>query len=213
MKYLDSHKKVLSSEMVISDVCADCNNNKLSYLDVYLCQLYDKDFKNFREEKKAFIYEYDYELLLRTLLKITYNSSRIKSRENNFFSKYRNYILYGGDVREEIVLKLDIVTPSILNGKKIYPKSARCATIDVGLESDNFIVRLISLNSYYFYLLISKEDQIEINLVSELQEFIQRIPGSIINPYTKSTEIYNFSNEDTTSIHLELVNKIGKAKR
>ncbi|MEP0388659.1 MAG: hypothetical protein ABJD69_14095 [Dokdonia sp.] len=202
LKFLDNKKIVTSSELVISDVCAHCNNVKLSQLDYYLCSLFDLYFKNFIQDKKAFKFKYDYNLLLRTLLKITYNSSRTKSRENNDFEKFKNYILYGNELREDIVVKLDLIMPAVHNEKKIYPKSTRCGTFDINFKQDNFILRMISLNSFYFYIIISKEENIITELAEiELRYLIKNIPGTIIHPYKKEINITNYSNLDTFNIH------------
>lgn len=34
----ENRKKIYSADPVINDVCADCNNNKLSYIDNYAMQ-------------------------------------------------------------------------------------------------------------------------------------------------------------------------------
>ena len=72
-RYIGSQDKFVTSELVISDVCSKCNNEKLSKLDSYFCSLYDKYFKIFHEEKNQFIFEYNYDLLLRSLLKIIFS--------------------------------------------------------------------------------------------------------------------------------------------
>ena len=212
MKYLDSQNKVFTRELLIADVCSECNNTKLSHLDSYICFLYDQYFRNFREKKESFEFAYNYDLLIRSLLKITYNSSRTNTKNNNFFEKFKEYILYGGKTREDIVIKLDIVTPSLINGQILYPKSARCGTLDIGLQSDNFIVRMIAVNSYYFSILFSKENEISNSQTPELKRFLERIPGTIINPYDDISIINNFSNADTISVHSNFVHKISKAK-
>lgn len=212
MKYLQSQNKVFTRELMIADVCSDCNNTKLSHLDSYICGLYDQYFGNFRE-KENFEFAYNYDLLLRSLLKITYNSSRTVTKNNNFFEKFKDYILNGGKTREDIIIKLDIVAPSLINGQILYPKSARCGTLDIGLHSDNFIVRMVALNSYYFSMLFSKQNEIPNSQLPELKSLLERIPGSIINPYREISLINNFSNADTISIHNEFVNKISKSKK
>lgn len=205
--YLDSIKKFVSSDLVVSDVCAECNNTKLSVLDSYLCKLYDSYFNTYRETKQVFIFEYDYELLLRCLLKITYNSSRTIQKNENYFIKFRNFILNGGEVFENIVIKLDIITPSIIDGVNVYPKSARCGPIDVGFKTDNFILRMISINSFYFYILILKKEFIEGNSLSECQEILSRVPGTIVHPYRRDTLLNKFSDANTYSVHIDFVLK------
>lgn len=206
-KYLDSQKIFIPTELVISDVCSDCNNIKLSVLDSYLCRLYDEYFKIYIENKKDFIFEYDYELLLRSLLKITYNSSRTVKKDENDFTKYRKFILNGGENYENILIKLDIILPSIIDGLKVYPKSARCGSIDIGVNSDNFILRMISINSYYFFIIISKNEFIYSDSLSEYKEIFSRVPGTIIHPYRQSIEINKFSDLNTYSAHIDFIMK------
>ncbi len=204
-KYLDSQKIFTSSELVISDVCADCNNGKLSILDSYLCQLFDKYFNLYIEKEKELTFEYDYELLLRTLLKITYNSSRTVTKKQNYFSRYADFILEGGKNYENIVVKLDLVLPSIINDAKVYPKSARCGIINVGIASDNIILRAVSINSFYFYLVMSKAEFIKEANIDEFQEIFNRIPGVIVHPYRKDITISKFSGLDTYDTHIDFV--------
>lgn len=206
-KYVDSIKKFVPSELVISDVCAECNNKKLSLLDSYLCQLYDVYFKFYVETKQEFTFEYNYDLLIRSLLKITYNSSRTVQNDVNDFIKFREYIIDGGKIYENIVVKLDIVTPSIVDGVKVYPKSARCGKVDVGIKLDNFILRIISINSFYFYIIISKDEFIEGNSLNEFHEVFSRVPGTIVHPYRQTTLINKFSDSNTYSAHIDWILK------
>jgi len=202
LKIMDNNKVVTNAELTIADVCAECNNDKLSILDNYICSLYDSHFKNFVEEKKPTKFKYDYELFLRSLLKITYNSSRTKSRINNEFEKFKEFILNGNQIREDVVIKADIITPAIINGKKLYPKSTRCGTLSVDTTVENFILRMISINSYHFYMIISKKTEISSEIAeTEFKEIFQRIPGTIVHPYQEEIEIVEFSSDDAYSIH------------
>ncbi|MEQ9441263.1 MAG: hypothetical protein RIG62_19625 [Cyclobacteriaceae bacterium] len=201
LKYLDSRNIITSSELVISDVCSECNNEKLSLLDSYFCSLYDSYFKDFVEEKKPLKFTYNYDLLLRSFLKITYNSSRTVSRENNDLERFRNYILSGNEIREDVIVKIDIITPSIINDVKIYPSAARCGTFSIGKKSDNFILRVLSVNSYYFYIVISNEEKIaEDIMTNEFWDVFNSVPGTLIQPYGNEITVNKFSREDSYSI-------------
>lgn len=202
LKFLNSKKIVTGSDLVISDVCSDCNNNLLSLLDSYLCSLFDKYFVNFIEEKIPFNFEYKYELLLRSLLKITFNSSRTVTRTDSDFEKFKNFILYGNEIHENLIIKLDIVTATLMNGEKYYPKSARCGTVDINEKSDKYILRVISINSFYFYIIIAREEYITGELAEkEYWDVFNNIPGTIIHPYREKILVNQFSTEDTYSIH------------
>jgi hypothetical protein len=200
-RYIGGQDKYVTSELVISDVCSKCNNEKLSKLDSHFCSLYDKYFKHFHEEKKEFVFEYDYDLLLRSLLKIIFNSSRTVNSEDNHFENFKHFILNGNETWGNVIIILDIITPWITNGIKIYPTSMRCGTVDVGIENENFIIWVVSVNSYYFYILISKEKKISETLVEELNNVYNRIPGTIIHPQKTQTLISDFSTQNSYDAH------------
>lgn len=75
--HLDTYNKRTGNFYVgdpkIKDVCEQCNNVKLSILDTYLSDLYDKYFSEPLSPGDSTKIEYDYDLLLRSLLKISYN--------------------------------------------------------------------------------------------------------------------------------------------
>lgn len=204
-RYIGSQDKFVTSELVISDVCSKCNNEKLSKLDSYFCSLYDKYFKDFHEEKKKFIFEYEYDLLLRSLLKIIFNSSRTINSEDNYFEKFKRFIIDGNETWENVIITLDIITPWIRDGEKIYPKSMRCGILDIGIKNENFIIGAISVNSFYFYILISKEKTLSETLAEELNNIFNRIPGSIIHPYRTQSLISNFSTQNSYDAHVDFV--------
>ena len=202
-RYIGSQEKFVTSELVVSDVCSKCNNEKLSKLDSYFCSLYDKFFKTFHNEKKEFIFEYDYNLLLRSLLKIIFNSSRTTNEENSFFEKFKDFILEGNKIWENIIVTLDIITPAIVNGEKVYLKSMRCGVVYVGIKTENFIIMAISVNSFYFYIMIPKHEILSNDAAEELKDIFSRIPGSVIHPYKTQTLICDFSNKDAYDMHLD----------
>ena len=202
LKFLNSKKIVTGSDLVIADVCSTCNEKLLSPLDNYLCSLFDKYFINFIAEKKPFIFEYNYDLLLRALLKITFNSSRTVSRIDNDFEMFKKYILYGNEIHENIIIKLDLVTPTLEKGEKYYPNSARSGTVNIKEKSEKFILRALSINSFYFYIIISRDEYIAEELYEkEYWDIFNNIPGTIVHPYREKIIVNQFSTEDTYSIH------------
>ena len=86
--YNESADKVTTGERVIKDVCSKCNNEILRKLDDYGTRYYqlNKLDHTFLDEEFAEIH-YDYDLLLRWVLKISFNSFRtVKSSDNPFAS-------------------------------------------------------------------------------------------------------------------------------
>jgi hypothetical protein len=98
-----------------------------------------------------------------------------------------------------------------VNGQKIYPSSMRCGIVDVGIKNENFIIRAISVNSFYFYILISREKILSNALVEELKNIISRIPGSIIHPYRTQTLICDFSANNTYDAHVDFIKNTSEA--
>src|SRR6266571_5236600 len=92
--FLDrSPDKFVLGEPTIRDVCAGCNNGELSRLDGYACQLYDSFLHRQFEDGESVVFEYDYDRLLRWLLKIAFNSARVHRSDTGILGYYRNYIL------------------------------------------------------------------------------------------------------------------------
>lgn len=149
-------------EPVVKDVCAPCNNNDLSPLDAYLSELFDRFFSKIIEPGQAAALEYDYQRLLRALLKISYNSSRSVegSHTRQLLSRYAKYILSGG-YAPRVCLRLQVITSArVINLTDETESSFRPEALRVGALaydgplSHRFIVRLVGINSYWFYIAI-----------------------------------------------------------
>jgi hypothetical protein len=205
VNYLGNKHVLMAGDLVVADVCADCNNKKLSALDAYFCSLYDQYFKNFKEDLTPFTFTYDYDMLLRSLLKITYNSSRTVTRESNDFEKYREYILKGDEIHPEILVKLDIVQPTIIDGRKFYPSSARCGAIQLSGPMPNFLVRFIAVNSFYFYIILSKSAVLKNDMEEEFYRIFDNLQGTIVHPYRQEVIVDTFSDIDAQGSHLDLL--------
>jgi hypothetical protein len=71
-------EKAILSALEIRHVCARCNSGPLSQLDTYLCALNDKYFSKIVRPGDRVRVQYDFDLLLRMLLKISYNVVRAR---------------------------------------------------------------------------------------------------------------------------------------
>lgn len=84
----------IASEPTVRDVCATCNNVRLSVLDGYICELFDRLLAFPTSRFQAIEFEYDYHLLKRWLLKICFNSARIHNAKDLFvYETLRSYML------------------------------------------------------------------------------------------------------------------------
>lgn len=132
--YSKRDNKFYKGDPTIKDVCGNCNNVLLSKLDAYLCVLYDGLFHRILMPSEGMRIEYDYDMLLRALLKISYNSSRANASDK-VIKAHRNlakYILHG-QFRQNVALRLLVVTASRAinldagSESLLEPKHLRCA--------------------------------------------------------------------------------------
>lgn len=156
-------ERFYEGEPQIKDVCADCNNNKLSTLDAYLGDSYSRQFSNKIAFREPTNFSYKYDLLLRSLLKIAYNSHRANNDKSQIalFSKIKEYILRGSS-RPQADIRLQIVTESkvAIGGEEIIYAPDQLRSVMLNLDPNNptkIISRLIVLNSYWFFVTVDPE--------------------------------------------------------
>ncbi len=163
LTYSKRESKFYNGDPTVKDVCAHCNNVVLSKLDSYLSSLYDEHFNRILLPGEDAFFSYDYELLLRALLKISYNSARADASEKvvKAHQGFIRFILQGGHC-PHITLRLQIVTAARAvnldegTEKIIEPRHLRCAEIPYdGPLSHRFVVRMIAINCYWFFLALS----------------------------------------------------------
>lgn len=145
--------KFHAGEATIGDVCKICNNQNLSNLDNYLCSLYEKYFKEVLHPGMEVKIRFNYDKLLRVLLKISYNTTRAFNQDKESVEiqkSFSKYILGISSVKPKGVrLHLQIVTTSILVDEnsdevivRLLPLSLRCGTINYdGIFSEEVIIR------------------------------------------------------------------------
>ena len=69
---------MVGGQPTIKDVCPKCNNDVLSKLDSYGLELYKRCFYRIADAGESVTFDYDYERLLRWILKLNFNSARRK---------------------------------------------------------------------------------------------------------------------------------------
>lgn len=87
-------QKIIEGEVVIKDVCENCNNVVLGEMDAYVKNMLERSgvfTKCFI--KQDMIIDYNYGLLSRWLLKLAFNSSRASGKQLGVFDKFKNIIL------------------------------------------------------------------------------------------------------------------------
>lgn len=85
---IDEKRNVVHmSDPMVGDVCSDCNNNKISYIDSYAKQLIGQYFIQKYGHDDIVNFEYDYTMLQKMLLKYAFNDLRAHHDDTSFFDK------------------------------------------------------------------------------------------------------------------------------
>ncbi|MEM9276465.1 MAG: hypothetical protein AAGA80_26480 [Cyanobacteria bacterium P01_F01_bin.143] len=211
-KHINGHYK---GDPLIKDVCQNCNNVKLIALDSYLCQLYDNHIGKIINSGEDVAIKYDYDLLLRGLLKISYNSARTQKHaiSTATHKRYSKYIL-NGEYCPKTLLRLQIVTSSKVldpedgSSKLIEPGFLRCADIKYeGLLNHRFMIRMVAINSFWFFIIMSHRNESANKWKQFLANFntSMRLKGVLVNP---KAEILNIRVSQTTYIHPNLLGSL-----
>lgn len=165
--YNPKTERIHQGEPVIRDVCEPCNSIKLSQLDNCLAEEFEKTFSNIVQRGSGIDFHYSYQLLLRIILKISYNSSRAANspKSTSTLARFKTYILDGG-YAPRAMLRLQIVTPGRRfepSGKDLseaVPRLFRNSMLAYnGRLGNRFLVKLVAINSFWFYLAVSHRDE------------------------------------------------------
>ena len=97
-------EKAVTSALLIGDVCPHCNNGPLSQLDTYLCELNDRYFRKVVRAGDCVRFEFNFDLLLRVLLKIGFHYCPAITRTES--TGWRNRVNPIGSPRSEVPVKL-----------------------------------------------------------------------------------------------------------
>lgn len=167
-QFLRRSRKFTAGEIQIKDVCESCNNGTLSDLDAYAKGLYRRYWRSIVRPGDSVQFEYEFDLLARWLLKVTFNSARMYQQETDHamrLSEYAPYILGRAPRPAGLRLLVQLVVPYVVQPHEshlvspgtteIPPSDTRIGRpIQLFTDLTGAVCRLISLNSYYFYILL-----------------------------------------------------------
>lgn len=177
--------KVITGKLTIADVCRACNNGPLSALDAYICKLHDEYFHQFHDKGSSVTFHYDWWQLGNWFLKASYNAARASGNKTDLviLSRCTDFIR-GVDKRQpDLAIWADLTEPSFLaeqsdsgvySAKKMRPAMTRFATITIpDAQLDHYTLRLVAINSFYFYLAIPVQPYMdpELNELRHICEF------------------------------------------
>ncbi|WP_439892455.1 hypothetical protein ACS7SF_08135 [Ralstonia sp. 25C] len=137
-------EKMISGEAKIRDVCDVCNSGVLSELDSYGREVLVASkvlVRNYTKLNLALRYEYD--RLVRWLLKLSFNSSRVDQAHSYLFEPFIPFILgeAASPVRSKIAVLAYLAEPVILSDEQLH----RAPYIDITAGSvrlNPFLVRI-----------------------------------------------------------------------
>lgn len=82
---------------MVKDVCADCNNNKISYIDSYAKDFIERYFLVKYKKDDTLSVEYEYVMLQKMCLKFAFNDLRARKKDTSFFDdEVKNFLLNEG---------------------------------------------------------------------------------------------------------------------
>ena len=162
--------RFLSTDAVIRDVCEECNSTSLAALDSYGHSLYDAYFKRivFTDETVAFSYEYD--TLVKWLIKVSYNSARAHKSDTEILGEYASLICSESPLPANVIVYCALIAPANTSDAQ-HPMSARRSDdsdlympewFRVGVfrvpkfDSLDWCFRSVVINSYAFLLCIPR---------------------------------------------------------
>lgn len=188
-------KKMVGGEHKIKDVCADCNNEKLSALDAYgkgfltpsgfLCHNYSKLSADL---------SYDYDLLVRWLLKISFNSSRTDKAHSPLLERFIPYILDGvhPPCRRDLAVVAALAAPTNISQLKgEYPPlesvagaSGRINPFFVRIaygpnHYKSFTLRIVMFGPLIFFMLVFLPGVLPGHASIEIKRFLKNLPKGV----------------------------------
>lgn len=156
-------------EMVVRDVCESCNNLHLSRLDAYGKELYEKHFKSYVFKDQSVQFTYDYQRLLKWLIKCSYNSARANNADLEVLKDYARYLISDDLLPNDIIIFCATIAPSDTTAfdapvlaketvDELYgPNWFRLGVFRVkDFDSIDYSFRSVSINSYSFSLVLPK---------------------------------------------------------
>lgn len=162
--------KLVAGELKIGDVCRQCNNGPLSALDGYGKDLYARHMAHSTNTRTSQNFIFDYNLLVRWLLKLSYNSSRMTGNDVEILSEYRDIILGTAAIPPNLRVILKCVAPTVLRNGLPLPANAedldathrpdwfRIGAFRVpGFDTAHWALRHVSINSYFFQIFVPSQ--------------------------------------------------------
>ncbi|SHJ80901.1 hypothetical protein SAMN02745136_00940 [Anaerocolumna jejuensis DSM 15929] len=185
--------RVINNELMIKDVCANCNNGELSKLDAYALKLLISYNDKISFDTKKIYFKYNYHMLTRWLLKVCYNSARANDADFDIglYQEYISYIL-NKDYTEALDISIFAMFMEVAFDKETQEEcyhlnKDRNYEIDwfriapfrmVNLSVYYIAMRCIMINSLAFLVVVYNKDTISKKTTIE-QEILKTYPNFV----------------------------------
>lgn len=189
-------KQMVGGEGTIKDVCSECNNGVLGALDAYGKELLTSSgllVKNYTAQ--TLHVQYDYSLLTRWLLKISFNSARRDGAHRHLFDKHIPFMLgtAPAPARWQVAPLLYMANAEI-EGNSIVP-AATFASFAGGSKrlnpffvrvsygqfpgATNYVPRLLIFGPAVFVLLMFQDHVLPGHAASAIRQLAKAMPGIV----------------------------------
>lgn len=200
--YLSKIGKLLWTDLVIKDVCEKCNNGPLSHLDEYGATLYDAHFADYAKDATAVEFRYDFQKLAKWLIKLSYNSARAAGSDFQRLSHYKAALIQPTvPLPDDFSIAVDLVLPSPIDGVQngVFPSSNRiCRIAFTHGVADWCTVRLVAINSFYFWILIQHKPNHLVN-PDHARAVLSKIRGAYLPP---SSDVVRITPSGLTTLEM-----------
>lgn len=200
--YLKKADRYLEYEAVVRDVCRSCNSGLLRSLDDYGKLFYEQNrcYRTFKSQLRINV-RYDYEMLLRWLLKISYNAVRAAGGDTNTLSACANFILYSAPLPFQVNLLIEVIRNAPINDDERLSLLPELRHID-SLSAKRFrvgsvfdlpegsVCRFVAINAFYFYIILLPAESPRQRMGSVVRGLRLSIPQMFrLSPTGKSREV------------------------
>ena len=119
---IDSDRnRIHQGDPMIKDVCANCNNIKLPYIDSYAKNLIEKYFMVKYTEDETLVFDYNYTMIQKMCLKFAFNDLRSRKKDISFFDdKIKHFLLH--EEEQQPIKNMTILAGLAVNTSSIFDK-------------------------------------------------------------------------------------------
>ncbi len=194
------------SDYVVRDVCAKCNNERLSALDQYFCTLYDEYFSQLRDFSSTLTFKYDFDLLARSLLKIIYTSARVAGSDTTVLRKVRSYIRGTAFRPRQLAVFIEVVSPTLMptpdsgGQRKVFHQMYRSTLMGLTIPGgEKLQYRIVAIYSFCFHILLPASALSDGEYDSLVETFAKYIDGTYRLDSTQSAVAVSSSRHELVS--------------